>query len=156
MKYLPNIFIFYVLASWLFAACHSHCDCDRNDNECITDCVIEANDCVTACKGDVRCYQNCIDDKWPNADAYGEGYNNDYKQILNPSVTVYIATATVTQGQTITNNAENQQQGTSSAAVISATTANSTSISSASSVYTISIISVFAASLVGASIINTL
>lgn len=26
--------------------------------------VVEANGCVTSCKGNIECYENCIDDKW--------------------------------------------------------------------------------------------
>lgn len=65
------------------AICYAKCDCDASDNGCISKCgmvfyqinkyimlklcvhlVVEANSCVTSCKGNIECYESCIDDKW--------------------------------------------------------------------------------------------
>ncbi|KAI9483793.1 MAG: hypothetical protein EXX96DRAFT_559700 [Benjaminiella poitrasii] len=55
----------YFLSSFVFISVFASCDCDANDNACVSQCVIDANSCVTSCKGNIACYQRCIDDKWP-------------------------------------------------------------------------------------------
>ncbi|CAO3657155.1 unnamed protein product [Mucor hiemalis] len=62
------LFSLFVVCALLVNKCYCKCDCDPNDNGCVSDCVVEANSCVTSCHGNIECYESCIDDKWPSAE----------------------------------------------------------------------------------------
>ncbi|KAI9300184.1 hypothetical protein BJ944DRAFT_273406 [Cunninghamella echinulata] len=46
------------------------CECQPGQADCIETCVKEANACVGKCKGNVPCYQDCIDNRWPSSDMF--------------------------------------------------------------------------------------
>ncbi|KAI8990146.1 hypothetical protein BDB01DRAFT_780176 [Pilobolus umbonatus] len=60
MKSILVLIILYTLIQY----CQTTCICDPYDTVCINNCVLQANTCVTDCRGNIKCYENCIDDKW--------------------------------------------------------------------------------------------
>ncbi|KAG2213449.1 hypothetical protein INT47_009123 [Mucor saturninus] len=79
------------------AICYAKCDCDAADNSCISKCVVEANSCVTSCKGNIECYESCIDDKWPSANAAKAIPKATFKEVLaatSAATTTNLASAT--------------------------------------------------------------
>ncbi|KAL7308803.1 hypothetical protein PS15m_010950 [Mucor circinelloides] len=82
---------------YYIAGCYAHCDCDATDNACISKCVVEANSCVTSCRGNIECYESCIDDKWPDADLADEppAFNDVLEETSNGGTVATVTTSVV-------------------------------------------------------------
>ncbi|CAO3618337.1 unnamed protein product [Mucor hiemalis] len=66
---MKSFFISAVVASFVASVVNAECACDPADTQCVSNCVRMTNECISECQSNNICYQRCISNNWPGADA---------------------------------------------------------------------------------------
>ncbi|KAJ8659866.1 hypothetical protein O0I10_004459 [Lichtheimia ornata] len=112
--------VLFMFAAFL-AMARAACQCDDADQACVSRCVKDAEGCITDCKGDTKCYEGCIGDKWPHA-------SDSIMQMMSTSAMASSASSTAAP----TSAAKAQSSGSSASMTQHSSSASSSETASAS------------------------